>query len=234
MSNDTPTYMDNPPVTIEQVSSMESGGIANWFSLTTINHNGTHVEAPWHFVNDGRRLDELDPADFVFASPVIIDVTKGRDDLITREDLEAHSRAIEGSDVLMVRTGFAARFRDHEPETYGKAGPGFSESAGHYLREFPKLRCLMMDIISAGAPAHPEEGVEFHRAALGGTDGNAANAFVLVVEDCRLDADLTAEDLALVVLTPIRMRPSDAGLCGAVGLSRKDLAGLGFRHVQEA
>ena len=82
---------------------------------------------------------------------------------------------------------------------------------------------MAMDIISAGAPAHPGEAVAFHRAALGPDVPGAANSFVLLAEDCRIDADLTADDLALVVLAPLRIAPSDGTPCTILAFSRQDL-----------
>jgi arylformamidase len=222
----TPTYRDNPPVELRHVSKIADGAVANWFSLSTINHNGTHVDAPWHFDPAGQRLDELDPTTFVFSRPVLIDLPKGPGELITDDDLRPFGDALDGADILLLRTGFGARLRDADPGTYGQDGPGFAESAGLFLRRFAALRCLAMDIISAGAPAHRDEAVAFHRAALGSGVADAANPFVLLVEDCRLDPDLTADDLGLVILAPLRLAPSDGAPCTIFAFSPGDLAGL--------
>jgi arylformamidase len=224
LGRDTPTYPGNPPVELRPFTSIADGDAANQVSLTTVNHNGTHVDAPWHFDPAGRRLDELDPATFVFWRPSIIDLPKGPNELITGEDLERFAPVIAGADLLLLRTGFGARTRASDPVAYGHSGPGFSESAGFFLRQFPMLRCLAMDIISAGAPAHPGEAVAFHRAALGSAVTGAANPFVLLAEDCRLDADVTAGDLALVVLAPLRIAPSDGGPCTIFAFGRTDLS----------
>lgn len=226
LGNDTPTYRDNPPVDLRQASDIADGANANWFSLSTINHNGTHVDAPWHFDPAGRRLDELDPATFVFSRPVLIDLPKGPGELITADDLRPFAGGIESADLILLRTGLGARLRESDPVTYGQDGPGFAESAGYFLRRFPALRCLAMDIISAGAPAYPDEAVAFHRAALGSAVPDAANPFVLLAEDCRLDPDLTADDLSLIVLAPLRLAPSDGAPCTIFAFSRQDLAAL--------
>jgi arylformamidase len=220
---DTPTYMSNPRVELQQVSSMDSGGVANWFSLTTINHNGTHVDAPWHFDSQGLRLDELPPEAFVFTSASIVDIPKGPGELITGEELEEHIGEFDVADMLLVRTGFGARYRKRDPTTYGSAGPGFAASAGDVLRRLPRLRCLMMDIISATSPAYLDEGYGFHRAALGSRISGAVNPYVLLVEDCRLDASLRSEDLAVVILAPLRLCPSDGAPCTVLAVSEEEL-----------
>jgi arylformamidase len=223
LASDTPTYRDNPPVELRPFRSIADGDVANLVTLTTINHNGTHVDAPAHFDPAGQRLDQLDPATFAFWRPALIDVPKGPNELITADDLEPYAALIDGADLVAVRTGFGGLLRDSDPELYGQQGPGFAESAGFFLRQFPALRGLAMDIISAGAPAHRDEAVAFHRAALGSDVPGAANAFVLLVEDCRIDADLTAEDLGLVVLAPLRLAPADGAPCTIFAFSRDEL-----------
>ena len=230
----TPTYMDNPPVQLEQVASIADGDIANWFSLQTINHNGTHVDAPWHFDPHGMRLDQLAPRSFFFTAARVIDVPKDADELITADDLSPSQDAIAGSDLLLLRTGFGGRYRDDPARGYGTRGPGFAESAGAYLRGFPSLRAVGMDIISAGAPAHPGEGKAFHQMALGQTSpAEAANPFVLLIEDCRLDDDLSDRDLSLVITSPLIIKPSDGAPVTVLGLSGADLAGLGLHRSDQ-
>jgi arylformamidase len=223
LASDTPTYRGNPPVELRPFTSIADGDTSNMLSLTTINHNGTHVDAPWHFDPAGQRLDQLDPATFAFWRPALVDVPKGPNELITADDLEPFAPLIDGADLLAVRTGFGGLLRGSDPGMYGQQGPGFAESAGFFLRQFPALRCLAMDIISAGAPAHRDDAVAFHRAALGPEIPGAANAFVLLAEDCRLDADLTADDLGLVVLAPLRLAPADGAPCTIFAFSREEL-----------
>lgn len=230
----TPTYMENPAVQLEQVASIDKGDVANWFSLRTINHNGTHLDAPWHFNPHGKRLDQLAPESFFFTTPRLVDIPKDADELITDDDLRHHHDLISEADVLLVRTGFGSRHRNHAPGVYGQHGPGFAESAGAYVRQFPDLRCIAMDVISAGAPAHPDDGVAFHRAALGATfPAGAANPFVLLAEDCRLDDDLTAPDLGLVVMSPLILESADGAPITMVALSADDLAGLGLLRARK-
>lgn len=229
LGNTTPTYVGNPGVKLEQVASISRGDVANWFSLQTINHNGTHLDAPWHFHPGGKRLDQLEPESFFFTAARLVDIPKDVDELITDDDLRHHHNLISQADMLLVRTGFGARQRYRAPVVYGEHGPGFAESAGAYLRQFPTLRCIAMDVISAGAPAHPNEATAFHRTALGATSpAGAANPFVLLAEDCRLDDDLTAPDLELVVMSPLILQATDGAPITVLALAADDLERLGL------
>jgi len=48
-----------PPVELRRVSSIDKGAEANVSRLTTGVHNGTHVDAPHHFLNDRRTVESL-------------------------------------------------------------------------------------------------------------------------------------------------------------------------------
>ena len=49
----------DPPVVLERVSSMDAGAHDNVSRLACGVHTGTHVDAPHHFLNDGRTVDTL-------------------------------------------------------------------------------------------------------------------------------------------------------------------------------
>lgn len=50
--DEKPSYVRN--------SSMDRGDVCNVTVLTMCAHNGTHMDAPFHFVKDGKTIDELD------------------------------------------------------------------------------------------------------------------------------------------------------------------------------
>ena len=43
----------------EQVLSVEKGDVCNLSVLSMCAHNGTHVDAPFHFINDGKTVDKM-------------------------------------------------------------------------------------------------------------------------------------------------------------------------------
>ena len=54
-----PVWPGDPPVVLEQVSSMDAGAHDNVSRLACGVHTGTHVDAPHHFLNDHRTVDAL-------------------------------------------------------------------------------------------------------------------------------------------------------------------------------
>ena len=52
-------FPGDPAPEKKTVLSMENGDKCNLTSLSMCAHNGTHVDAPYHFYRDGRTIDEL-------------------------------------------------------------------------------------------------------------------------------------------------------------------------------
>lgn len=208
----TPTYGDNPPVEVTPACRIVDGGVANWFTLQTINHNGTHMDAPYHFNEGGKRITDLDINELVFTRPVVLDIPKIDGELITAADFQKQREAVAQADLLLVRTGWATSYRASDPERYGRKAPGFAASAGRFLLdEFPQLRAIAMDIPSAASPENPhanEEGLEFHRIVLG-TYGNPHDRYILLIEDTRLESTLTTAQLARVIVAPLWLEGLD-------------------------
>ncbi len=59
LSPDLPTWPGDPGLELEKFESMDQGSGTNCTSISTSVHIGTHVDAPHHFLNDGRTVDEL-------------------------------------------------------------------------------------------------------------------------------------------------------------------------------
>ena len=58
-------YPGDPAPEKSRLSSMESGALYNLTALSMCAHNGTHIDAPFHFINDGKTVDELPLEAFV-------------------------------------------------------------------------------------------------------------------------------------------------------------------------
>ncbi len=63
-------YPGDPAPEKQTLQSIEAGQVCNLSALSLCAHNGTHVDAPFHFFRDGRTVDELGLAPFVGACRV--------------------------------------------------------------------------------------------------------------------------------------------------------------------
>lgn len=59
ISPSMPVWPGDSPVRMEQTESMDKGSEYNMTGLSMSVHTGTHVDAPHHFLNDGRTVDGL-------------------------------------------------------------------------------------------------------------------------------------------------------------------------------
>jgi kynurenine formamidase len=73
--------------------------------LTLGSHTGTHIDAPYHFLKKGKKIDELPVQRFV-GDGVLIDVSAKSDrDLIEPGDIEPYASDIAEGDFVVFRTG---------------------------------------------------------------------------------------------------------------------------------
>lgn len=58
-------YPDDPAPEREILSSVKNGDKYNLTAFYMCAHNGTHIDAPFHFIKDGKTVDKLDLESFV-------------------------------------------------------------------------------------------------------------------------------------------------------------------------
>lgn len=52
-------FLGDPAPKREVLSSMADGALYNLTALSLCAHNGTHIDAPYHFIQDGKTVEEL-------------------------------------------------------------------------------------------------------------------------------------------------------------------------------
>ena len=119
---DTVFWPTAEPFTLEVVADGETPAgyyyAANNFS--TSEHGGTHLDAPVHFARGQRTVDQI-PLDQLMGPAVVVDVSAAAeanpDYVVSIADFEAfeaaHGRIPDGA-LLLVRTGYSARWPDAE------------------------------------------------------------------------------------------------------------------------
>lgn len=64
-------YPGDPIPKTSKLSSIELGDLYNLSEFSMCAHNGTHIDAPLHFIKDGKAIDEIDVSLFVGESFVV-------------------------------------------------------------------------------------------------------------------------------------------------------------------
>ena len=59
ISPNLPVWPGDPLVELEQIGFMDQGADSNLSQFSASVHIGTHVDAPHHFMNDGRTVEQL-------------------------------------------------------------------------------------------------------------------------------------------------------------------------------
>ncbi len=74
----------DPPFTLAPAARIADGSGCNVSTLTLSTHTGTHCDAPWHFDDDGKKLDEVDTRVF-FGEALLVHVPHA--DIVRANDL---------------------------------------------------------------------------------------------------------------------------------------------------
>lgn len=127
-------------------------------------HVATHVDVPYHFVQEGKTLDQI-PVD-AFAGPVVffdLRKTVRPDTAISPADLEPHLGRVQKGDIAVVCTGYGQRYGfSHEYlHTYPyMSGPGAE------LLVKAEVKGVGTDALSWGGWGSDEKGRPPHMAVL--------------------------------------------------------------------
>jgi arylformamidase len=181
---DGPAWPGSPELRVEPVKSLAAGGTSNTALVHLYSHTGTHVDVPRHVFPGGQALTDLPLDAFVFDRPAIVDLALGENALVGAADLRDRAEQLEGSDLLIFRSGFESARSDKD--AYGRRGPGFSAQAARWLREnLPAVRGVAVDFVSLSAYQKVDEGRAAHRILLAVEPSGRP---VLIFEDVRVSA----------------------------------------------
>lgn len=194
-----------PTMRIEPFESMQEGDRLNTYNVTLFNHFGTHMDGPNHFNGQGRQLYELELSTFIFEKPLLVDIPKGKGELVEPEELMRFDEAIRAADLLLVRSGFSA-MRASDNRAYSEEGPAISARAAELIVErYQNLKAVGMDWISLSSPLHLEDGIRAHQIMLGKTGAEP----VLIIEDIDLSG-LDPDTLETVFALPLFIEGIDS------------------------
>ena len=97
-------------------------------------HSGTHMDAPFHFVNKGKKINQISPSRLI-SDALLLKVKKSSDQAITKNDIkefEKQNGEISKNSTVVFYTGWQSNLRK---KYYFAKNPGLSESAAKYLVE---------------------------------------------------------------------------------------------------
>ena len=167
-----PAFPNDPKLAIIEFARVATHKY-NISQVLTGTHQGTHLDAMFHFFDDGRTLDQM-PLDWFYGTARVLRIPKGPNGEITVDDLRPHERHFTPGAKIIVNSGWHRQFG---APNYFTEFPSFTLDAARYLAA-RKIRLLGMDIPTPG-----KQWLELHHILL------AKDVEIVVVESlANLDA----------------------------------------------
>jgi kynurenine formamidase len=191
------------------------GGRSLSYQLVMHEHNGTHVDAPAHFISDGKpqayiTIDHI-PANYLVGRGIHLDCrTCKQSDYVSKQqiiDWESRHSALAKGDIVLFDFGWSARWRlrPHD-QSYTDDWPGVSMEAAEYLVS-KSVAALGVDTLSPDPPQALSTN-PIHPLVL--------EKHVLIIENLtNLDA---LPDLFLFLALPLKIREGSGSPIRAVAL----------------
>lgn len=194
----TPLYGGKSNIIIRSVKSIKEGGSSNTMFWSFPNHIGTHIDAPLHFIVNGKSVSEMRPKDLIFTKVKLIILKKIKPGYtITSDDL----KGLRDCDLLLLKTSFE-KYRGKKVFWNNSVSLG-PDLASWLKNKCPSLRAVGIDSLSISNISRKEIGRQAHKAFLG--------RGILLVEDMKL-SDLR-KDPDAVIITPMMVEGADASPC---------------------
>ena len=119
------TWPGDTPFEYELTATKEEGGAANVGTIKASLHTGTHADAPFHYVNEGKTLDMLDVNMYIGRAKVVSVLGASE---IGREELEGFD--LTGVERLLIKTVDTST-----PEKFPERINTLRENIGPFLKE---------------------------------------------------------------------------------------------------
>lgn len=209
INEQTPLYGDTPPVRIKKQKEIKRGDSCNSSVLCLSSHSGTHIDVPFHFDNEGKKLCDFNIDELVFRKPLLIDCPKDLNELLMTRDLEMHRGELGSCDLLLLRTGFGLK---RHLKAYYLNNPGIAAETAIWLRtNFPNIKAIGVDLISISSINNRDEGKLAHLRFLEKKESD--NSPILLIEDIDLSVIDKNINMKRIFVVPLYVDGLEAAPC---------------------
>ena len=169
ISTEITGYKNKKTVSLEKTKNFEKDNVRE--TVITINsHTGTHVDAPAHFLKDGKTIDQI-PLDTITGPCTILDMTHITEK-ISREDLDKYKDKIIPNEILLLKT----KNSSHSPTKKFNLNFVYLDTSGAQFLKEKKIKAIGIDYlgIERNQPDHQ-------------THTTLMNANITIIEGLRLE-----------------------------------------------
>jgi arylformamidase len=188
----------NPPSSVYRIQDVNKGDPVTMARLELISHDGTHIDAPLHFIPGGTTIDAM-PIETANGPCRVIEIKDEKD--ITIKEIEPYN--IKAGERILFKTKNSPHVYDVRQYT----GPyvAITPATADYLVA-KKIRIVGLDYLTIGHMDPPDDINKVHRAFLGNG--------IYILEAINLDG-VPAGEYELMCL-PLRIENGDAGPCRVI------------------
>lgn len=168
-----PSFPGDPVLSVTFHCTTSSASKCNVSKIAMGTHQGTHLDAMFHFLADGKTIDQM-PLEWFQGPARMIRVPKAAGDIIDVGDLANHEAMLLPGSRILINTGW---YREFGSERFFTEFPSMTQEAARYLAS-RRLRMIGMDM-----PTPSKDYVEVHHTLL------AKDVEMVIVESLnKLDA----------------------------------------------
>lgn len=199
ISTELPVYPGDPPVVLEALTRISAGGAANLSRLSISTHCGTHLDAPFHYCDDGLTVDAV-PLTLLVGEALVAELSAVV--AIGRQQLAG--LPLRGVKRLLLKTGNSARLPTKD---FNRDYAHLTEDGARYLLE---REIGLVGIDGLSIESFDGDG-SVHRLLLGNGVG--------ILEGLRLDG--VAPGHYELICLPLKIQGGDGAPARAILRSRE-------------
>lgn len=131
ISNKLPNFPDSPTPQFLNWSNLKQDGY-NLELLFMSTHSGTHIDAPFHFVQNGRTVEDI-PIHRLMCTAILIRIPKTANKAISKSDIisfEKQNGKIPDNSTIIFQTGWQ---KNLHKKNFFTENPGLSKDAAQYI-----------------------------------------------------------------------------------------------------
>jgi kynurenine formamidase len=204
---DAPIFPGLPHDEFIPHTRMSEGGESNTTMVKHFLHNGTHVDAPFHFYDKGKTIDQIPIEDFCYTKPLVVQKMLPKGGLLQPEDIKACGPSLYEADILLLCTGYHALRLDRD--VYMDDFPSLSVEAAKLIRtELLNVKAVAIDTLSIeSCRLGPQQNFPVHKTMLDSEIYQTRT--VLIFEDVNMGQILTHQ-ITRIYAFPLRLTGLDA------------------------
>ena len=140
--NNSPRYGDSGKLSIKHVRQISRGDTSNNSELSFSAHIGTHIDAPYHFSEQGWKINDFSPEFWICTHPYIINYNAKPGEIINNKTiLNQLDNIPKNCDLLILKTNF---FKNrNNKELYIFNNPGIDPEIGVWLRKNTNIKITL-------------------------------------------------------------------------------------------